>query len=76
MQQPTLNDSVTAEIRAEMGRQKISQVELARRLNCAQSQLSRRLQGLIPLSTDDIQQIAEALGIPLSQLMSPRQAAS
>ena len=75
MQQPTLNDSVAAEIRAEMGRQAITQQELARRLGWAQSQLSRRLSGAIPWRTDEIERIARALDIPVSQLTSPRQLA-
>lgn len=76
MEQPNFNESVSAEIRAEMGRQQVTQYELAQRLNWAQSQLSRRLRGLVPLSTEDIERIAAALGVPIHELTSPRAAAS
>ena len=76
MQQTHVNESVSAEIRAEMGRQKLTQQELARRLGWAPSQLSRRLSGITWLSTDDIDRIADALGIPRHQLLSPRALAS
>jgi len=69
--QSPLNDSVSAEIRAEMARQSITQYELASRVNWAQSQLSKRLRGVVPFSTDELERIARALDIPLGQLMSP-----
>ena len=67
-----LNESVSAEIRAEMARQSITQSELARRVSWAQSQLSKRLNGVVFFRADELERIADALGVPLHQLMSPR----
>ena len=72
MQQANFNETVAGEIRAELGRRKISQQELAGRVGWAGSQLSRRLSGIVPFSTDDIDRIADALGVSRDQLMSPR----
>lgn len=66
---PTLNASVAAEVRAELGRQQITQHQLAARLGWAPALLSRRLTGRTPLRTDDIERIAQVLGVPLSQLI-------
>lgn len=76
MEPTTFNESVAAAIRAELGRQWVTQQELAKRLGWAPSQLSKRLRGIIPFSTDEIDFIAETLGIPRHELASPRQAAS
>ena len=76
LMQSQLIDSVSAEIRDEMKRQSVSQRELARRVGWAQSQLWKRLRGLVPYRTDEIERIARALDVPVSQLMSPRTLAS
>ena len=68
----SLNESVSAEIRAEMARQSITQVELAGRVGWAQSQLSKRLRGVVSFRADELEDIAHALGISIHQLTSPR----
>jgi len=72
MQQADFNERVSAEIRAEMGRKRMTQEELARRIGWQGSQLSRRLSGLIQFRTAEVESIARALDVPLDQLMSPR----
>jgi transcriptional regulator with XRE-family HTH domain len=73
----TYNESVAAEVRAEMARQRRSQTDLAGALNWTQVFLSRRLTGTVAFTTDEIEAVAGELGIPLSQLVAPvRQAAS
>ncbi len=59
---------VAAEIRAEMARQRITQVELANRLTRAQPWVSRRVSGHVPLALDELEQIAAVLDVPLAQL--------
>lgn len=68
----TLNDSVSAEVRAEMGRQRISQTQLSLAVGWKQAYLSRRITGLVAWSTDDLEQLAKSLGIPVHALISPR----
>lgn len=62
----TLNESVAAEIRSELGRQGMRQGELAVQLGWSATYLSRRLNGQVDFSTTDIGQISEALGVPLT----------
>lgn len=72
----TYSDSVAAEVRAEMGRQRLSQRQLAARLGWDPRMLSRRLNGEVAFSTSDLDAISDALSIPLSTLTSPRARAS
>lgn len=51
-----------------MGRQRVTQKRLAEALHLSQQALSRRMTGEIPLDVDEIQQIADFLNVPLSQL--------
>jgi len=60
------------EIRAEMARQRISQRVLAERLDWTQTYLWRRLAGRTPITLDDIELIAAALGSSVLQLCWPR----
>jgi transcriptional regulator with XRE-family HTH domain len=76
MEHQNFNQSVAAEIRAAMARKRISQSLLATMLGWNQSQLSKRLQSRIAFSTDELEQIAYQLGVPLEELTSPRAAAS
>jgi transcriptional regulator with XRE-family HTH domain len=76
MTQADFNESVSGEIRAQLGRTRMTQQQLARRLGWAPSQLSRRLSGIVPFSTAEIDRIADALGIPRDELTSPRALAS
>jgi transcriptional regulator with XRE-family HTH domain len=60
---------VAAEIRAEMGRQKLSQVELAKKLGQAQPWVSRRVSGSASLDLDDLEAFAAALNVPTHKLL-------
>jgi transcriptional regulator with XRE-family HTH domain len=77
----TLAETVAAEVRAEMGRQRMSTASLAQALNVSHMYLSRRL-GLprddqpIPLDLADLEGIAKALDVPVSQLLPAEQPAS
>jgi transcriptional regulator with XRE-family HTH domain len=70
-----LSQVVTAEIRAEMARQRLSHKALAERLGWDQSQVTRRLNGHTKLSFDDVVAIADALDISIVQLAWPKQIA-
>lgn len=58
-----LTDLVAAEVRAEMGRQQVTQVTLARRIGMSQQSLSERLRGKTPFTTDDLEKVSGALGV-------------
>ncbi len=65
-----LGQRLAAEIRAEMARQMITQSELARRLGVIDMWLSRRLRGQQPLNVDELERIAEQLGISELEFMA------
>lgn len=52
-----------------MGRKRVSGSELARRMGRSQAWVSRRIVGAVALDWDDMDQIAKALDVPLSDLL-------
>jgi len=70
-------DEVTRDaINAELGRRRMSQRALARELGWSQTYLRLRLSGRYPLTTRDIQAIADALGMPVTRFLpAPERAA-
>ncbi|GIF08723.1 hypothetical protein Asi03nite_62610 [Actinoplanes siamensis] len=66
-----LTQRVSTELRAEMGRQRISQRELARRLGVNQAVISRRLAGeQFSFTTAELDRIAEILGVPVDRFLT------
>lgn len=68
--QPTLNALVAGEIRAELARRRMSGRRLALALGETHVWVSRRLAGVTDLRLDDIERIAEVLGVPAWQLLA------
>jgi transcriptional regulator with XRE-family HTH domain len=68
---PDADLTVAAEIRAELGRQRISQADLARRLGVSRPWVSRRLNGDTALTIGDIATIADNLGVPVTHFVGP-----
>lgn len=60
---------VAAEVRAVMARQGCTQTALAERINRDQHFISRRLSGKVPFAIDELSAIAQALGVPLTDLV-------
>ena len=71
MPKANFDDLLRAEIRAEMGRQELTQQALADRLGWTLSTLHRRLKGHAPLSAEHLHQIAGALGVQVTDLGFP-----
>ena len=65
----TLGERVTEEIRVALARRRLSATELAQRMGVSQSYLARRMTGAQPLSLDDLQRIATALGVNVVDLI-------
>ncbi len=65
------NASVTAEIKAELTRQHRSQADLCAALGWSQPFLSRRMTGQVSFSISEIEQIAGAFRLPVSQFVNP-----
>lgn len=63
MTEPRLPEAVAAEIRAELARQRLSARRAAARLGWTQAYLSRRLNGDVPFDVEDIEALADLLGV-------------
>jgi len=57
------------EIRAQLARSRRTQAELADHLGLSNAAVSRRLSGFTPIDVNEIEAIADFLGVPASQLM-------
>ncbi len=64
-----LTELVASEIRAWMGREEITRRELARRLHTTHTWVTTRIRGEVPIDLNDLQRIAEALGVPWMELL-------
>jgi transcriptional regulator with XRE-family HTH domain len=65
----TLADTITREIRAEMGRQRLTQREIAEQHGISRTQISRRFAGLIEFKPSELEKIADYLGVPVTQFV-------
>jgi transcriptional regulator with XRE-family HTH domain len=66
------SEFVASEIRSQMARKKISQTKLALRLDGrSQPWISRRLNGEVEITIDDVVSIADALGVYASAILEP-----
>lgn len=70
-----LSDTVAEEIRASLGRQRISKAELGRRLGVSEVWVGRRLNGQLPIGLDELQKIADAIGVNVLDLLPKRNTA-
>jgi transcriptional regulator with XRE-family HTH domain len=67
--QTTPTDTVAANIRAEIGRQRISQRKLAGALGMSPAAMSDRLTGKTPIDVNELHAIAGALALDVSELL-------
>lgn len=65
----TAVERIAANVRAEMARQQITQVQLAGRLELSQAAISRRLSSRVPFNVEELARIAGVLEVPLSALL-------
>jgi hypothetical protein len=72
----TLSERVALAIQIEMLRQKMSTSDLAERIGQTYLWTHRRLRNLTPFLLEDVPRFAEALGIPLAQLLDESERAA
>ncbi len=60
---------IAAPIRAHLAVKNISGADLARRIGLTQPQVSRRLSGRLPFTSDDLNAIADELGLTIVELI-------
>lgn len=64
----TARDAVAGEVRAELGRKRLSGRELARRTGKNQAYWGRRIAGAVAFDVDDLVTVAEFLDVPVTDL--------
>jgi len=64
----TTRDGIAAEVRAQMGRKRITARALAKTIGISDGALSERLNGTRPFNTDQLARIATALDVDLVAL--------
>lgn len=69
MSTKNITERITAELRAEMARKRITQTELAPKLHISQRALSLRLNGERKMSWGDTYDLAMELGVTLSEIV-------
>lgn len=67
----TLTELVAAQIRSLLGYRDMKPSELARRIGENDQWMHVRLKGKVPLNLNDMHRIAQALNVPVGQLMPP-----
>lgn len=72
----TPNQIVAANIRAEMGRHRITQSTVAAHLGISQPSVSARLSGRTSIDVDDLFAISELIGVAPADLLTPAAASS
>jgi transcriptional regulator with XRE-family HTH domain len=63
-------EAVAAEVRAWMGRRRVSQTALAKQLGISQAAISRRLNSEVPFDLDELFAMADYFGVAPSDLLS------
>ena len=69
METQSINDLVAEEIRALLARRRMSASDLARHTGMTQRAISRRLTGEKIIDVDDLQRIADVLGVDITDLL-------
>lgn len=70
-----VGDTLVDNIRAEMARRRITQVQIGRHLNLSQPAVSRRLTVPGLISAVELAQIADLLEVPVADLLGTKAAA-
>lgn len=73
--QQTPTERTAAAIRAEIARRRISAKDLAQNLGVSRTTLWRRLNGHAAIDVDELTRMAAVIGVPISALLSDRDAA-
>lgn len=71
-----LSHHVACEVRAEMARQRMTQRDVAAVLGISQPQVTARLQGRVEFRTSELDRLAEAFGVPVTNFFPAPAAAA
>jgi transcriptional regulator with XRE-family HTH domain len=67
----TPTEAVAGALRAEMARQRVDTREMANRLGKSRMWVSRRMSGEVAINVADAHELAQALGIDATVLLTP-----
>jgi transcriptional regulator with XRE-family HTH domain len=67
--QSTATDTVAANIRAEMARQRLSQSAIAIEVGMSPAAISQRLSGKTAINVDELLRLARVLNVPAGSLL-------
>lgn len=70
----TTTELTAGAVRAELARRRISGRELGREIGWSLGTTSRRLNGLSPMTVDELTAVASFLGVPVTTLLPPEPA--
>lgn len=76
MENPVRRTELAAEIRAELARQKRTQVSLSAATGLSLNTLRRRLDGVKPFYVEELEAVCMFLGVPLSDMITRARDAS
>lgn len=65
----TLSERVAATVRAESGRRRVSQMQIAEALGLSQAAISRRLSGDTSFELDELPRVAALLDVSITHLI-------
>lgn len=65
----TPTELIATNVRAEVAKKRIRQTAIAERLGLNQQQVSRRLNGQVPLSAAELRELAAMLEVPAGTLL-------
>lgn len=66
---PVMRSAIAEEVRALMGRRRVTQEKLAAAIGMSQPSLSKRLFGVVPWTIDDLEAIADYFGVKITDLL-------
>lgn len=65
----SLSDYIAREVRAEMGRQRVTQSQVAQWLGITQPQIAARLASDIEFRPSELEKIADEMGVPVTTFL-------
>lgn len=71
-----LDEHVAREVRAELARQRVTQRQVGEWLGISQPQVGARLRGEIEFRPSELDRLAVALGVPVTQFLPQREPAA
>ncbi len=73
---PSLSEYAARKIRGHLGEERISVAALARKLGWSQSYLARRVDGRVAFDLDDLEKVAEEIGVQVTDLLPTKDIAN